>query len=87
MQTKRLTLEEYRQVNAVWLSNNRHNFSHLLDCQYYIIMYSHYLLAYGVNIQVFEEIRDSASKFDEDNNISSKIEAIINEAPIEHCHH
>lgn len=89
MQTKRLTLDEYRKVNAVWLSNNRHNFSHLLDCQYYIIMYSHYLLAYGINIQLFEEVRNSASKFDEDINISFKIEEIISEyeAPIEHCHH
>lgn len=89
MQTKRLTLDEYRKVNAVWLSNNRHNFSHLLDCQYYIIMYSHYLLAYGINIQLFEEVRNSASKFDEDINISFKIEEIISEyeQPIEHCHH
>lgn len=83
MQTKRLTLDEYRKVNAIWLSNNRSNFAKWEDNEYYVAMYSHYLLAYGINIELFELIRSEL------NLTSAMIEKIINEheAITEHCPH
>lgn len=89
MQTKRLTLDEYRKVNAVWLSNNKFNFPYKDDKEFIISMYTHYLSAYGINIQIFEAIRSNEELMKDETNASILIEQIISEheAPLEHCHH
>lgn len=83
MQTKRLTLEEYRQLNAVWLSNNRGNELIKMD-KYIVIRYIDYLYAYGVNKEILKSLFDRSV---ESELTSQEIEEILKEENTEHCHH
>lgn len=88
MQTKRLTLTEYRQQNALWLANELFNYKIALKTieeheNFIIRNYMNYLLMFG-SIKYDEEIKRKGEYLTE-----AEIEAHIEskEAPIEHCHH
>ena len=89
MQTKRLTLEEYRQVNAVWLSNALFE-AEIDDIEKFTSMqYLDYLLVYGIDILVVNKIENYILNEFEKFIQSNQIEAMIakHEIITEHCPH
>ena len=106
MEIKRLTLSEYRKINAVWLSNDTDikNFQNKFNLEddnevkelYHTINdavlmnYYNYLGIYGIDLNKFNKIPVIYYSLDFDttlDEISNKIESIINEIETEHCHH
>lgn len=56
---KRLTLTEYRQENAVWLSNEHYKRTNHVDEPIYnfiVLRYLIYLLAFGIDKKVIESV-------------------------------
>ena len=89
MQTKRLTLDEYRKVNAVWLSNALFE-AEIDDIEKFTSMqYLDYLLVYGIDILVVNKIENYILNEFEKFIQSNQIEAIIakHEFITEHCPH
>ena len=57
--TKRLTLTEYRQQNATWLSNEHYKRTNHIDEPIYnflVLRYLIYLLAFGIDKKVMESV-------------------------------
>jgi|688.fasta_scaffold43251_5 hypothetical protein len=81
---KRLTLTEYRQENAVWLSNEYAISPHNVFEKYLINRYISYLIAYGI-ILFMNEIK-CAGEYPTESEIEAHLLSKQTEVT-EHCPH
>lgn len=87
---KRLTLTEYRQENAIWLSNKLHDITSTITTEIdadkcICLMYCNYLLVYGA-IKYGEEVK-CKNEYPTETEIEEHLKSKEVNNTIEHCHH